>query len=135
MRTKKKTRKITFTRIESVKEHYPSCRVKIEIETENIRTDFNTYIWLRHPEIEKFIIEVDALDKSRKGEATLESMSPGEMMLTLKPIDDLGHLSVSLRLAKEDSINKDYSFDIKVAFQIDPTSLTVVRNGSIQLME
>jgi hypothetical protein len=130
-----KTRKIEFIRIESVKERYPSHRVQIGIETENIKTDFNKHIWLSDTDIEKFLIELDALDRFRKGEATLESMSPGEMTLTFKPIDNLGHLSVSLRFIKEDQINRDYSFDVKVEFQIDPTSLTTVRNGSIKLME
>ena len=130
-----KTRRIKFTRIESVKEHYPSHRIKIDIETENIKAEFNNYIWLSDSDIEKFLFELDILDKSRKGQATLESMSPGEMTLTLKPIDVLGHLSASLRFIKEDRIDKDYSFDIMVEFQIDPTSLTKTRIESLKLME
>jgi hypothetical protein len=130
-----KTRKIKFTRIESVKEHFPTHRVQIGIETENIKTDFNNHIWLSDTDIEKFLIGLDLLDRSRKGEATLESLSPGQMTLAFKSIDNLGHLSVSLRFVKDDRLNRDYSFDIKVEFQIDPTSLTTVRNGSIKLME
>lgn len=130
-----KTRKIEFRRIESIEEHYPSHKIGIEITTENIKADFNDHIWLSDKDIEKFLIELDELDRSRKGDATLGGMSPAEMTLTFKPIDSLGHLSVSLRFVKEDRINKDYSFDIKVEFQIDPTSLTSVRNGALKLME
>lgn len=130
-----KTRKIELTKIESVKEHYPSHRIQIEITTENIKTDFNNYIWLSDADIEKFLIELDELDKSRKGDATLESMSPGEMALTFLPLDNLGHLSVSLRFVKDDRIDKDYSFDVKVEFQIDPTSLISIKNGALKLME
>ena len=130
-----KTRRIDFTKIESVKEHYPSHQIQIEIETENIRTNFNNYIWLSDTNIEKFIVDLGSLDKYRKGQATLESMSPGEMQLTFKPIDSLGHLSVSLHFVKLDKINKDYSFDIKVEFQVDPTSLTKVKNDMVELMK
>ena len=130
-----KNRRIEFTRIESIKEHFPSHRVQIGIETENIKTNFNNSIWLSDEDIGKFLVELDALDRSRKGEATLKSMSPGEMTLTFRPIDNLGHLSVSLRFVKEDKASSDYSFDVKVEFQIDPTSLTAVRNAAIKLME
>ena len=130
-----KTRKIVFTKIESVFENYPSHQIQICVETENIKTDFNNYIWLSNDDIEKFLAELDELDKSRKGQAILESMSPGEMTLVFKPIDNLGHLSVGLQFIKEDRINNDYSFDIKVEFQIDPTSLNTVKNETIRLME
>ena|SRR5688572_30709594 len=130
-----KNRRIEFTKIESIKEHFPSHRVHIGIETENIKTNFNNSIWLSDADIEKFLVELDALDKSRKREATLKSMSPGEITLTFRPIDNLGHLSVSLRFVKEDRANSDYSFDVKVEFQIDPTSLTAIRSDAIKLME
>jgi hypothetical protein len=130
-----KTRRIEFTRIESVKEHFPSHRIKINIETENIKADFNNYIWLSDSDIEKFLHELEILDKTRKGQATLQSMSPAEMTLTFEPIDVLGHLSASFRFLKDDRINKDYSFDIMVEFQIDPTSLPKARIESLKLME
>ena len=130
-----RTRRIKFIGIESVKEHYPSHRVQIEIETENIKADLNNFIWLSDSDIEKFLVELDALDKSRKGQAVLESMTPGEMKLIFRPIDTLGHLSVSLQFIKEDRANSDYSYDVKVEFQIEPTSLTTVKNETLKLME
>lgn len=122
-----KTRKIGFVKIESVKENYPSYQVQIEIDTENIKATFNNYIWLSEVDIRKFLIDLDALDKSRTGQAVLESMSPGEMKLMFQAIDRLGHLSVMLYCNKEDRVDKDYSHAIKVEFQIDPTSLPIVR--------
>lgn len=130
-----KTRKIEFTKIESVKEHYPSHRIQIDISTENIKANFNRNIWLSDADIEKFLVELDALNESRNGEATLGGMSPGEMTLIIKPIDNLGHLTVSLRFVHEDRVDFDYSWDVKVEFQIDPTSLVSVRNGLLRLME
>ena len=130
-----KTRKIDFSKIESVKEHYPSHRIQIGIETENIQSNFNNYIWLSDTDIEKFLVDLETLNKYRNGQATLESMNPGEMKLIFKSIDGLGHLSVSLQFVKEDRINMDYSYDIKVEFQVDPTSLTSVRTEILKLIK
>ena len=130
-----KTRKIDFIKIESVKEHFPSHSIQIRVKTENIHADFNNYIWLSEADIDKFLIDLEALDKYRSGHAVLESMSPGELMLTFHAIDSLGHLSVTLYYKKEDRIDKDYSHEIKVEFQIDPTSLPTVRNELLELIK
>src|SRR5688572_3475797 len=123
-----KTRKIEFTTVESIKEYHPSHRLHVKIDTENIHTSFNDHIWVNDEGIEKFLVELSSLDESRTGEATLESMSPGIMKLTFKPIDDLGHLSVTLQYIKSDNTSEDYSYDLTVEFQIDPTSLKLIRN-------
>jgi hypothetical protein len=130
-----KTRKINFIRIESVKEHYPSYHIQIGIETENIQTNLRNYIWLGETDIEKFLVDLETLDKDRAGQAVLESMTPGELELTFQAIDNLGHLSVMCHYKKEDRIAKDYSYEIKVEFQIDPTSLPTVRNEMLALIK
>ena len=130
-----KTRKIDFLKIESVKEHYPSHRIQIRVETENIHANFNNYIWLSEADIDQFLIELETLDNCRAGHAILESMSPGELKLSFQAIDSLGHLSVTLYYRKEDRIDKDYSHEIKIEFQIDPTSLPNVRNELLELIK
>ena len=117
-----KTRNINFLKIESIKEHYPSHRIQIRVDTENIHANFNNYIWLSEADIDQFLIELETLDTCRAGQAVLESMSPGEVKLTFQAIDSLGHLSVALHYKKEDRIDKDYSYEIKIEFQIDPIS-------------
>lgn len=123
-----RTRKIEFIKIESVKGQYPSHHIQIHIETENIRANFNNYIWIAEADIEKFLLDLETLDKNRSGQAVLESMSPGELQLTFQAIDNLGHLSVRCNYKKKDEMNKDYSYDLEVEFQIDPTSLRIVQN-------
>jgi len=130
-----KTRKIDLIKIESVKEHYPSYNLQILIGTENIQTNFNNFIWVSQTDIDNFLADLENLDKNRKGQAILESMSPGEMQLIFQSIDDLGHLSVLCYFKKEDTIFKDYSYEIKVEFQIDPTSLPIVRNEMLALIK
>jgi hypothetical protein len=113
-------------KIESVKEHYPSHKIEIKLQTENLRAHFDNFIWISDENVEAFVTQLDNLDKTRKGKATLTSMSPGEFELTFKPIDDLGHIAVGLLFNKQDRINHDYSFEIKVEFQTDPTILPTV---------
>ena len=130
-----KTRRIQFIKLESVKEKFPTHRIQIRFETENIKADFENYIWVSDSGIAKFLNELDTLDRTRKGQAILASLGPGEMNLIFKSIDTLGHLSVFFKFVKEDKINKDYSYDVQIEFQIDPTSLKTVRNGLLNLTE
>jgi hypothetical protein len=129
-----KTRTIEFIKLESAKEHYPSHRVQILVETENIKTNFNNYTWLSVADIEQFLIALADLDKYRTGQAVLESMYSDELKLTFQPIDTLGHLSVTLHFVKEERTYKNYSYDIKVEFQIDATCLPTVRNDFLALI-
>jgi hypothetical protein len=128
-----KTRNIEFLKTASVQGHYPGYQIEIRVETENIQTHFKNHTWLSDVDIEKFLIEIETLDKYRTGQAVLESMSPGELKLIFQPIDSQGHLSVVLHIKKEDRINKDYSYEIKVEFQIDPTSIAAVRKELLEL--
>jgi len=130
-----KTRRIDFIKLESVKVHYPSHRMEIGIQTENIQAKFNNHIWVSNSNIEKFLDDLSILDKNRKGQATLESMNPGKFQLTFKAIDDLGHLSVTCQYLKEDRINNDYSYVIKAEFQVDPISLTTIKIDFLDLMK
>ncbi|MGV3611392.1 MAG: WapI family immunity protein [Fluviicola sp.] len=122
-----KTRRIDFVKLESVREQYPSHRIGIEIKTENIQTNFNHSIWWSEADLEQFLIDLELLDSSRKGKAVLESMSPGEMELIFQATDKAGHLSVLFHLVKKDPVNQEYAYDIRIEFQIDPTSLPRVK--------
>ena len=121
-----KSRFIELSVVESVKEHYPSYRIEISLETENIKSNFNNFIWISEEDIDSYILGLENLDKTRNGKAELNSMSPGELSLLFKTIDNLGHLAVELKIRKEDRISKDYSYDLIIEFQVDPTILSSV---------
>ena len=46
------------------------------------------------PELARFIVELDALERTRRGEATLSSMSTEELKLSFRSIDCAGHIAV-----------------------------------------
>jgi hypothetical protein len=121
-----KSRFIELSVLESVKENYPSYRVAISLETENIKSCFNNYIWISEVDIDNFILELESLDKIRKGQAELQSMSPGEFSLFLRAVDTFGHLSVKMRINNKNQIYKDYAYDVSIEFEVDPTILPSV---------
>ena len=121
-----KSRFVELSIVEAVKEHYPSYKVEISLETENIKSSFNNYIWISEEDIDTFILGLENLDKTRNGQAELQSMSPGELNLLFKAIDNLGHLAVELHIKKEDRVSMDYSYDVNIEFQVDPTILPSV---------
>lgn len=53
-------------------------------------------VWVMAEEFRKFCISLVRLEKNRKGEAALNSISPGELDLKIYSKDCLGHLAVSV---------------------------------------
>lgn len=130
-----KSRTIELLKIESAREHFPSHKIEIKLATENLKSNFSNYTWISDADVETFISQLDNLDKTRKGKAILTSMSPGEFELSFKSIDNLGHITVGLIFSKQDRVNNDYSYEIKVEFQTDPTILPDVINGIRELIK
>lgn len=79
-----KSRFIELSVVEAVKEHYPTYRIEISLETENIKSSFSNYIWISEEDIDTFILGLENLDETRDGQAELNSMSPEELRLLFK---------------------------------------------------
>lgn len=103
-----KNRFIELSVVESVKEHYPTYRIAISLETENIKSRFSNFIWISEEDVDAFILGLESLDRTRKGDAELRGMSPDELRIRFKAVDSMGHLSVMLHIRKEDRIAMDY---------------------------
>lgn len=121
-----RNRTIDITVAELIMENYPSYRLEIGIDTENIKGNFKKYIWVSLGDLEDFISGLLELDKTRKGQVEIQGMSPREFTWFFKAIDNLGHLAIGINLMTQDRITNDYSYNIKVEFQIDPTALPLV---------
>jgi hypothetical protein len=118
-----KTRFIQLIVVDAELHYYPSYKLAIELKTEEIAGKFDRSIWVSEVDVQDFIQQLEALDKSRNGQAKLSSMSPNEFNLIIKNLDSLGHLLVCLSLERESSVILDQKDVLKVCFEIDPTSI------------
>src|SRR5688572_29582272 len=50
--------------------------------------------WISASELSGFLIQLVEVDSKRSGSATLTSMSPGELSLSFRSLDRLGHMGV-----------------------------------------
>jgi hypothetical protein len=50
-----------------------------------------THAWIHSSELRAFSRDLELLDRTRQGTATLNSMSPGELVLTIAFADSAGH--------------------------------------------
>ena len=50
--------------------------------------------WISEENWTTFCQQLDALDRARQGDATLESISPGELRLRVQSIDRAGHMGI-----------------------------------------
>jgi hypothetical protein len=58
-------------------------------------------IWIGYEEINPFLSDLKDCDRLRAGQATLQSMSPGEFSLTLECFDGSGHFILRYQLSHE----------------------------------
>lgn len=77
-------------------------------------------LWVMAKDFQSFCAALIKLEKERKGEATLTSISPGELELKFQSIDSLGHLAVSGTTGYEiDNMPHCVTF----GFEFDPQEL------------
>jgi hypothetical protein len=84
-----------------------------------------THAWVFWNQFKTFLEELESLERSRKGSATLKSMSPGELELVIEVVDTSGHVVVRgqvgwhLQTFHENSLWTSLPFSI----EFDPTEL------------
>jgi hypothetical protein len=73
-----------------------SQRFGIELDVRVRHGDFAgaAHVWVQVREWERFTEELARLEKDRQGEAAVEGVSPGELRLTVRSTDRLGHVAV-----------------------------------------
>lgn len=118
-----RTRLIKLIIVESELIYYPSYRLVISLKTEEFSGNFNRSIWVSAIEVKGFIQQLKKLDETRNGKAVFSSLSPNEFSLTIKNLDDLGHLCACLFLKKNSPLIRDYKDSFSFNFEIDPTSI------------
>lgn len=90
-------------------------------------------LWLLGADFQRFCTELVELEATRKGEAKIESVSPGELELTVGSIDSLGHLAVWGKTGYHVLGTSDYYHSVEFGFEFDPSQLQrAVRNETIR---
>jgi len=78
----------------------------------------NLRVWVAAVARDRFLTEMSALERERRGEAVLQSMSPQDLRCSLKVYDRAGH--VEMRGHVGDAIvDRDYAEIARVPFRIE----------------
>jgi hypothetical protein len=86
-------------------------------------------VWVDSAALQTFCRALVALEKARKGEASLSSISPGELELTIGSVSSLGHLAVSGELGWP--VRREHGlFDhlVRFGFEFDSGQLSDTTN-------
>ncbi len=97
-------------------------------------------LWVSSESLCCFCRDLIDLEKKRKGEALLESISPGELYQQIFSIDSLGHLGVRGKTGFEVINGTDlFPHSVTFGFEFDPSQLIkavkvdwVMKNGAEQ---
>jgi hypothetical protein len=103
----------------------PSVSLHIEIANPGFQGT-QPRAWVAASTLEQFVGQLEQLDRSRKGEATLQATSPGEFELAIRSIDSLGHLMVEAEVGRYSLVGNRPTrvMDIaRVSFELDPSLL------------
>ena len=81
-------------------------------------------LWVTADDMKRFCKSLVQLEVSRKGEAFLESVSPGELVIKIYASDELGHMAVSgqtgyLVIGEKE----EYKHSVEFGFDLDPSEI------------
>lgn len=82
-------------------------------------------VWVESTEMNRFLVELKALEKSRKGNAKISSMSPEEFILEIRSSDNLGHMEIETQLHRlQFSGPKYWPIILKGGFEAQPEAIS-----------
>ena len=114
---------------------YPSICVQIEGRAYGFSAIVSG-VWLSADDMRVFLTELVRLEQLREGSASLESMSPGEVVLSLQKADRAGHMIARLALFRTISgmVPQPVTQRLSIAFEIDVSLLPQVVRRFRQLI-
>jgi hypothetical protein len=95
-------------------------------------------LWVFHSSLQSFCRNLIRLEADRKGVATLESISPDELILTVFSVNSRGHIGVKGMTGYNiQSENSSFNHSVSFGFEFDPSQLVdainvdwVIKNGA-----
>ncbi|MCA9796941.1 MAG: hypothetical protein KC910_34260, partial [Candidatus Eremiobacteraeota bacterium] len=98
-------------------------RVRIEVRSQGFGGVHT--VWLQAGAFDQFLVTLDDLERSRRGEAVLVSLSDEEFRLRLFARDPAGHIQADGYLTQADGRRpKDHWSRIGFALEVEPTTLS-----------
>jgi len=83
--------------------------------------------WVDDAVLDRFVADVEHLEQTRQGAATLHGMSTGAILLGIEVVDSAGHVVVTVRLGREEHVAGEHRrFGVEGSFEIDPTALPMI---------
>jgi hypothetical protein len=81
-------------------------------------------VWVSGTSLRSFCTALSALERNRRGEAIIESMSPGELVLRFRSVDSCGHMAVEGAIGCRVQRGHSHSWHaIHFGFEFDPSQL------------
>ncbi len=120
-----------FVEIEAV-EREPGGDAQYSVSINSSGFSGKECFWLGRDCLEAFLLQLSALEESRRGDAVLEALSPEEFALRICAIDRRGHMAVMGHVVKEvyrGQVKAPYHHSVKFGFEFDPTQLPAVLKG------
>lgn len=101
----------------------PSRRLAIESQLGDFSGRYDQ-VWVEQAQLERFIAETTELERTRRGTATLQAMSPDEFLLHIKVIDAAGHVAVTVQIRRRGYVGQEHQrFGLEGGFELEPSTL------------
>jgi hypothetical protein len=83
-------------------------------------------VWISREDFRSFLIDLRSLERSRRGEARLASMSPDELSLHLRITDPAGHVRVDAAISRIHYGSDFEPASVRLGFAFDPSRLPAI---------
>jgi hypothetical protein len=95
----------------------------------------NPRVYIEADGLQRFVADLELLERKRQGEARLSAMSPGIFELAIQIIDPLGHSSAKAVIGSGRYEGRRYlTSKLAIEFEIDPTSLPILVQQAKELL-
>jgi hypothetical protein len=106
------------------RDHGPDGSVKLSVRAAGYGfSGRNPSVWISRLDLAVFVRDLQEVERTRRGEARLESMSPGELSLKISVIDGAGHTRADVTVSRRYFAQKFASPEVRFGFEFDPSNL------------
>ncbi len=113
---------------------YPSLEVRVEASAKGFSGGAEA--WIDGFELKAFAAALRDFERSRQGRVELKAMTPEDLRLVLRSMDDAGHLLVEFAVARDVLVGdrpEHARLGVSGAFELDPGAVGEIAAGFAQL--